>query len=159
MGSEQFPHPFPVMGHGPNLGSRHRCMDLIRSYQQQGYISACVHPRPEVLETGRDGDRYYGVRCARDSFDIRTVVPGTFGREIASDARGFYGCPHPCHYRRGRWLNVLVWLRDRPREWFDQETWQVKAVVLLTPLWAFLIYRGPETIRALAELVRAALGK
>jgi len=159
---ERFVRPFPVMRGGPELGSRHRCMSLIRLYQRDGYIHNCVHAHAAVVETSRhDGSHYYGVRCARDSFDIRLMPQGSFGPNISSDARGFYGCPPACHYRRGPWLDRLLRLRDnvRPFHWLDRQPWQVKVAVLLAPLWAFLIYRGPETIRALTELVKAALSK
>lgn len=99
--------------------------------------------------------------CARCQAMSAAALHGSFGPKIASDARGFYGCPPGCHCRRGRWSDRLLCLRDhvRPFHWFEQQPWQVKVAVLLAPLWAFLIYRGPETMRAMTELVRAALSR
>jgi len=152
-------HPYPVTASGPDLGSRHKCMELIRVYQEQGLINKCVHAYTAVVETDpHDRTPYFGVRCARHSFDIRPVPVGNFGPKIASTASGFYGCPHPCHYRRGPWPDRLLKLGNhllRPFQWFERQPWQVKVAVLLMPLLLLVVYRGPETIRALTDLVKA----
>jgi hypothetical protein len=157
-------YPYPVMGTvGLDLGSRHKCMELIRVYREQGFINDCVHADAAVVDTNpHDRTPSFGVRCARHSFDVRPMAEGSFGPKIASNARGFYGCPHPCHYQRGRWSDRARRFGGHlldPLQWFDRQPWQVKVTVLLVPLLLLVVYRGPETIRAVTELAKTVWPK
>jgi hypothetical protein len=139
-------------------------MVFIHAYQEQGHISRCVHALPTVITTHGEA-RYYGVRCARDSFNIRRPQPGTFKPGTLGPPPvpfAFYGCPDGCHFRQNAWQARLQRLGEVPGRllsWFLAESWQVKVAVLALVGVLIMAIRGAEALRALAELVRAVIGK
>jgi hypothetical protein len=154
-------HPMKIVRGGPLFSTKHEATDRLLRLQQAGHIRRCAHAKVVPLDDERAGVRLYTLRCEENSFRLE-VLPLQPPAYAGQPQIVFHGCPPGCRLFRSaarqRIVNLGTWLRA-PLQTFGRQQWQVKVAVLLAPLWAFLIYRGPETIRALTELVKAVLGK